>query len=575
MLGPELATFEDPGRRLTIRDVRSADVAERFVPATETSPGFGYTSSAYWVRFLIRSDTEVETHPVIQLETSRFAEVDWYLVSSDGRVATPSASQAAGSSIRSLSARLPAVVLDLKPREEVWIHLRAWTPSSTFFPIFVHSDPASYARSVVIGESLWLPCLGIVVTVAILSIYFGFLFQERLFLTNALLIVLYCSFLSIHSGYWEWLEWFGSPAIKWNPMLSISQLNTWVTLFFTVDYFRIDFPIRNRWWVWMGCAASIFSLLWLPHLMVAQLTHWFSLIGYLMCLVIAVRSGSLRPGHRVASVGKHLIGFAWLADTAFMTLLIFQWNGWMPMIVSPPTGLLYPAAVSPLLVLAAISDRFYQLIQTELRLKDLERSLSVARFQALRYQMNPHFLYNALNSLRGLLLESPRRAEDFVVHLAQFLRSSLGFSDESLVPLYRELEILASYLDVEKVRFEERLDIRIVVPSELQRLLVPELVLQPLVENAIKFGTLSAANGQLQVRVEASVANGFLILEVSNSGRLEFSGGFARGSGVGLENLRRRLSLVFNGSGRLVLTQDGDQVVARVFLPQPDTEERD
>jgi LytS/YehU family sensor histidine kinase len=75
--------------------------------------------------------------------------------------------------------------------------------------------------------------------------------------------------------------------------------------------------------------------------------------------------------------------------------------------------------------------------------------------------------------------------------------------------------------------------------------------------------------------VEVSVANGFLILEVSNSVRLEFSWWFARGSGVGLENLRRRLSLVFNGSGRLELTQEGDQVVARVFLPQPDAEERD
>ena len=567
MLGVELETLEDPGRAWTIRDVVSPELADQFVRSTVPSPGFGYTRSAYWVRFRIRSEATVEIRPVIQLETSRFAELDWYAVTSGGRVVIPAPGEGRGARMRLLSARLPALGLQLQPGEEAWIYLRAWTPSSTFFPIFVHSDTVSYARAVVIGESLWLPCLGIVVTVALISIYFGFLFKERLFVTNALLIVLYCTFLSIHSGYWEWLGWWGSPGIKWHPMLSFSQLNSFVVVGFTLDYFQYDLFGRHKRTLLAAGLLGIAGVFWLPYQLDAQVTNWLSLASYILCFGIAFRCGALQQGPVAGRVGTHLIGIAWLADTAFMTLLILQWCGWMPVIVSPPTGLLYPAAVSPLLVLAAIADRFYQLMQTKLRLQALEQSLSEARFQALRYQMNPHFLYNALNSVRGLLLESPRRADDFVTRLAQFLRSSLHASQETLVPLYQELEILGSYLDVEKVRFEERLDVEVSVPSDLQSALVPELVLQPLVENAIKHGNF-ASDRRLRIRVRVSREADRLLLEVSNTGRLRTdSPEGAASSRVGLENLRRRLDLVFPDRSQLLLQQDGERVVARVSMP--------
>ena len=568
MLGAALEILEDPGRAWTLQDVLSPGISDRFVRATTPSPAFGYTRSAYWVRFRIRSEATVDIRPVIQLETSRFAELDWYAVTPGGRVVTPAVGEGSGSRMRSLSARLPAIGLDLRPGQEVWIYLRAWTPSSTFFPIFVHSDTLSYAKAVVIGESLWLPCLGIVLTVALISIYFAFLFKERLFFINALLIFLYCTFLAIHSGYWEWLGWVGSPGIKWQPMLSFSQLNSLTILWFTIDYFQVDVPASRRRWGLGLTLAGMVAALWLPYQLDAQLTNGLALLAYGVCFVIAVRCGALRPGPVAGRFGTHLIGIAWLADTAFMTLLIVQWNGWMPVIVSPPTGLLYPAAVSPLLVLAAIADRFYQLMQTKLRLQALEQSLSEARFQALRYQMNPHFLYNALNSVRGLLLESPKRADDFVTRLALFLRSSLHVSQETLVPLYRELEILGNYLDVEKVRFEDRLDVEVAVPDGLAREPVPELILQPLVENAIKHGSFSTS-GWLRIRVTVSAVADRLLLEVSNSGQLRSDTASAgSGSRVGLENLRRRLDLVFPGRGQLLLVQEGDRVVARVTIPR-------
>ena len=119
MLSAALETLEDPGRAWTLQDVLSPEISGRFVRATTPSPAFGYTRSAYWVRFRIRSEATVDIHPVIQLETSRFAELDWYAVTPGGRVVTPAMGEGSSSRMRSLSARLPAIGLDLRPGQEV------------------------------------------------------------------------------------------------------------------------------------------------------------------------------------------------------------------------------------------------------------------------------------------------------------------------------------------------------------------------------------------------------------------------------------------------------------------------
>lgn len=570
MLGDALEILRDPVGAWTLVDVQSPRVAAGFRKASAPSPAFGYSTDAYWVRFRLRSAGTEAMAPVIQLETSRFNELEWFVVSDSGKVLTPAPGGEGSHAIRTLPARLPAILVELAASQEVWIYLRAWTPSSTFFPIFVHADSVSYTRAVVIGEALWLPFLGVTGAVGLLSIYFGFLFRQRLFFINTLLILLYCIFLSIHSGYWEWLEWWGSPGIKWQPMLLSSQLNSLTILWFNLEYFQIDPFGRFRRPAVAACLVLCSMALWLPFQWDAVLTNWMALGTYCLGFLLAVSRLAMRSGPGSAGLGIRLIALAWFADILFLALLIAQWHGWIPMIVSPPTGLLYPAAMSPLLVLAAVADRFYQLTREQMRLQAIEQSLSEARFQALRYQMNPHFLYNALNSVRGLLIESPQRAEDFVIRLARFLRSSVAVSQETLVPLCHELEILGNYLDVEKVRFEDRLGIDVRVPQSLDDALVPELIFQPLVENAIKHGSLNAT-GRLEVFVTGFRKADRLVFEVANSGRLKAASPTrSESSGVGLENLRRRLDLVFPGRAELILVEERGRVVARMVIPFTD-----
>src|SRR5262249_22735923 len=144
--------------------------------------------------------------------------------------------------------------------------------------------------------------------------------------------------------------------------------------------------------------------------------------------------------------------------------------------------------------------------------------LSKAQFDALRRQIEPHFLFNTLNAIAGLVREKKNdEAVSMIVGLSDFLRSVLEDRNRQQVPLQQEMELMERYLEIQKVRFADRLQLNVDVPSELLPARVPSLVLQPLVENAIKHGIAKRAQGGA-IRVAASRTNGMLSLRVYNDG---------------------------------------------------------
>jgi len=180
------------------------------------------------------------------------------------------------------------------------------------------------------------------------------------------------------------------------------------------------------------------------------------------------------------------------------------------------------------------------------RMVEAERLLVESRLQTLRYQINPHFLFNVINSIDALAHEAPERVHHLVRQLARYLRFSLQWREESVVSLQLELEAIESYLQVEKVRFEENLEVRVEASSEARRCDVPILILQPLVENAIKYGMETSAL-PLRLKIAAVVENGELQLEVANSGKWvePGTGPSRKQTRLGLENLRKRLELLY------------------------------
>jgi signal transduction histidine kinase len=208
---------------------------------------------------------------------------------------------------------------------------------------------------------------------------------------------------------------------------------------------------------------------------------------------------------------------------------------------------------------------------SELERLRLTASVKDAELRALKAQVNPHFMFNALNSVRALIDEDPTRARQAVTQLANLLRYSLHSGALETVPLEDELQVVKDYLALEQVRHEERLRVRLEISPEALTLPVPTMLLQTLVENAVKYGVSPLPAGG-EVGVVARRLRDRLELEVSNPGRLQADGeaGGAGSTGVGLRNAAERLRLLFGDAAELRLFQRGpDTVVATVALPLP------
>lgn len=170
-----------------------------------------------------------------------------------------------------------------------------------------------------------------------------------------------------------------------------------------------------------------------------------------------------------------------------------------------------------------------------------------AQLKMLRYQLNPHFLFNTLNAISTLILERQTElANRMVSKLSSFLRYSLDNDPMQKITLRQELKALKLYLDIEKVRFEERLELLLEIDPEAEDALIPSLLLQPLVENAIKYAIAKTEDGG-QLRIAAKVFAGELLLEVSDNGPgVKLVGGQIPGAnGVGLRNTRERLQELY------------------------------
>jgi hypothetical protein len=213
---------------------------------------------------------------------------------------------------------------------------------------------------------------------------------------------------------------------------------------------------------------------------------------------------------------------------------------------------------------------FDRLNRSEIERFQLMSSVKEAELRALKSQVNPHFIFNALNSLRALIGEDPARARQAVTQLANLLRYSLQSGQLETVPFEDELRIVNDYLALEQIRLEERLRLRLEVAPDTLRLPVPPLLLQTLVENAVKYGiSPRPEGGEITISVRRDGAR--LRVAVSNPGEIGLSAGPASGStGLGLRNAEERLRLIFGANATLRLLRDlPSRVVAEAIIPLP------
>jgi glucose-6-phosphate-specific signal transduction histidine kinase len=203
--------------------------------------------------------------------------------------------------------------------------------------------------------------------------------------------------------------------------------------------------------------------------------------------------------------------------------------------------------------------------EKHLKSAELETRLRDARLQALRSQLNPHFLFNTLHSIAELVHEDPALAEQLVLRLAELLRKALVSTNQHELPLAEEIEFIKGYLDIEQMRLGDRLQIKWNIDPQALDIPVPSLLLQPLVENAVQHG-IAAARGSGAVQIQARRENGYLHLQIRDTGPGLDHGARAENTGIGLANTRSRLQTIFGDRHSFELVSDQGLAV-NVRLP--------
>jgi two-component system sensor histidine kinase AlgZ len=304
-----------------------------------------------------------------------------------------------------------------------------------------------------------------------------------------------------------------------------------------------------------GPMAIIFAL--------ASLSAWYS------CRATPLRSAGVTRLFVTHMLGALILSFAWagigkwyaraLATSPSFAGLDARYNSHFAIIVVSGV-LLDLIVVGFFYVLIAIEESRAaeaQVIETTVLARDAE-------LKALKAQVNPHFLFNSLNSISALTSSDPAKAREMCILLADFLRMTLGLGEKTTIPLSEELTLLHRFLAIEKVRFGSRLQMTENITEDCKNLLIPPLLLQPLVENAVTHGIANLPDGG-QVHLAAECQNGRLSIVVENSFDPEATP--THRNGMGLANVRQRLDARYPKEASMRVNTTSDQFQVSLSLP--------
>lgn len=320
-----------------------------------------------------------------------------------------------------------------------------------------------------------------------------------------------------------------------------------------------------------GDAAAWHEILLLP------LAYWY---GWALCtpLIFAIGRALRRASiHRVAFLGLHLASAVLVSVPmlAWYSFLMHRLGGQDEQPVSELfVGYLVLGFHYDLLTYAAILGvgiaRDYRMLFHERasRALQLENRLIQTQLEVLRMQLRPHFLFNALNAVSALVDEDPAAARRMLARLSGLLRKTLELGDAHEIALREEMELVDSYLDIETCRFGDRLEARVEIAEPCLEARVPPLILQPLVENAVRHGVETSA-GRCRLRISGRTTGANLELVVRDHGPGLERERVRRDSGVGIANVQSRIEQMYPGAASLTLEQapdGGAQAVVRLPL---------
>ena len=343
------------------------------------------------------------------------------------------------------------------------------------------------------------------------------------------------------------VEW---PSVKWQQLVDNRRIFFWV--------------LHTAGWLGYGVANYLGSLFYEKEGSYLILISFSAVSGWLLTLPLRPlfrRAWNLSPLKLVSTVlvSAYLVGVTWAVLKNINYWEVYK-DGNHPESWVHYTGY----SVGSFLIVLCWSGlyfgiKYYQMLQQE-RQKALKATNMAhqAQLKMLRYQLNPHFLFNTLNAISTLILiKENEAANGMVSRLSDFLRYSLDKDPIKRVTLSQEVDALNLYLDIEKVRFEDRLHVEIDIDPACSEALVPSMILQPLIENAIKYAiAVKEADGTIWIKVSSFGAD--LLIEVADNGpgATIVDGQLSREGGVGLANTRERLHSLYGDNYAFVLSDN-------------------
>ncbi len=312
-------------------------------------------------------------------------------------------------------------------------------------------------------------------------------------------------------------------------------LMTSICILFTWLLYRMLIAVRES-----GIAMSIF--------IVAVPTVLFAMIIAICDQIIFNLDAALFDfSHLVQPIDFRTLDWPYILDEAFTRYFIIA--GW---------GTLYLAM--------AHSKDVQDMVAHSRKLEQVNRENEL---RALRYQLNPHFVFNALNSVSSLIIDRKNeQAEKLVDDLADYMRVVLRDGDHNLVTIAQEVDQQLRYLEIEKMRFPRRLSYEVEIDEAVKDWRIPALIIQPLVENAIKYGVASS-QGPVRIVISATTIDDNLHISVANDGRVQPAPDGISGTGTGLSNIRERLAALYGPLASLSLANSNDgMAIAQIILPK-------
>jgi len=329
-------------------------------------------------------------------------------------------------------------------------------------------------------------------------------------------------------------------------------------------FHRRRFPTYITVWIFFGVLLAGLlrmpeTLAWRDALIVAEplcvfyafvcLTPWY------MCRMMPLQSTGVMK-LAVNHIGAAILASALWIEMAQLIGFVFD--------LSPQLRPEMPYLISVGLLLYMLSVALHYMLLAVEQSRESEVQARDAELRALKAQINPHFLFNSLNSITALTTVDPARAREMCIRLSDFLRSTLGLGERASIAWKEELQLARTYLEVEQVRFGARLHVEMNVDDACSECMVPPLVLQPLIENAVKHGIATLVEGGT-IRVDGRVNDGLLEISVENGFDPESPS--PRRHGLGLRNVRSRLETRFGSEAKLTAHSAQNRFRAEMIVP--------